>query len=437
MEETWKDSMRRKLENFEAEAPEGLWDDIEKKMAAMEAAAGNGGKDKSKLRVAWRWAAAAACAACIAGYFILPTDKNGDGGSLTAIEATAGRSNSSNNKADNGELRNEGKVLLHDNTAVGSLLAAISPTTSKAGTAKNNDRNITTTGKTANETDIITEEAAAPSTSGKENTTAEEKKGHSVVVTGGKPSGSGQYSQHNTAYGQKTSRSGSIGDRVSLGLYAMNGGSSSSASGSGAPMVSQSVQLMCNETFNESEESLLRQIYEAQTPERSKHRMPIRSGLSVRYNITGRLGVETGLSYTYLSSEFSSGSNKDGLTTEQKLHFVGIPVNVSYTLWKNKTFNVYAMGGGMAEMNVKGTSTATTMIGGQVADVDETDIKTKRLQWSVNAAVGAQVNLYGGVGLYVEPGVSYYIGNGTDVKSAYTEKPCNFNLKIGLRYSFK
>ena len=436
MEETWKDSIRRKLEDFEAEAPEGLWDDIEKKMAAMEAAAGNGGKSRRRLRMTWRWTAAAACAACIAGYFMLPTGGNGDGGKITASGTTA----DSGNKAGNSEPHNEAAAL-HGNTTAGNLLAAISPAAykavSKAETTKSYGKPVATADKTADKPDGITDGTAETAAGGKQDNTAEEKRDRSVVVTGGKPSGSGQYSRQSTAHGHKPSGGSNTGDRVSLGLYAMNGGGSSSASGGGAPMVSESVELMCDATFNDDGESLLQQMYAAQTPERSKHRMPVRSGLSVRYNITDRLGVETGLSYTYLSSEFSSGSDRDGLTTEQKLHFVGIPLNVSYTLWKNKTFNVYAMGGGMAEMNVNGTSTATTMIGGQMADTDETEVRTKRLQWSVNAAVGAQVNLYGGIGLYVEPGVSYYISNGTDVKSAYTEKPCNFNLKIGLRYSFK
>ena len=47
-----------------------------------------------------------------------------------------------------------------------------------------------------------------------------------------------------------------------------------------------------------------------------------------------------------------------------------------------------------------------------------------------------QLNLSSVVGLYVEPGVSYYFDNGSSVSNIYKEKPLNFNLEFGLRFSF-
>ena len=91
----------------------------------------------------------------------------------------------------------------------------------------------------------------------------------------------------------------------------------------------------------------------------------------------------------------------------------------------------------MAEVNVKGRTTATTELDSKVVDTEEEDIRMKRMQWSVNAAAGAQLNIYKGIGLYVEPGVGYYIDNGSEIKTAYTDKPFNFNFKLGLRYSIK
>lgn len=46
-----------------------------------------------------------------------------------------------------------------------------------------------------------------------------------------------------------------------------------------------------------------------------------------------------------------------------------------------------------------------------------------------------QFNLSSVVGLYVEPGVSYYFDNGSSVSNIYKEKPLNFNLEFGLRFS--
>ena len=41
------------------------------------------------------------------------------------------------------------------------------------------------------------------------------------------------------------------------------------------------------------------------------------------------------------------------------------------------------------------------------------------------------------VGIYGEQGVGYYFDNGSDVKTAYSDNPFNFNMKLGLRYSIK
>ena len=39
------------------------------------------------------------------------------------------------------------------------------------------------------------------------------------------------------------------------------------------------------------------------------------------------------------------------------------------------------------------------------------------------------------VGIYLEPGVSYYFDNGSFVETVYRERPLNFSLGIGLRFN--
>ena len=58
----------------------------------------------------------------------------------------------------------------------------------------------------------------------------------------------------------------------------------------------------------------------------------------------------------------------------------------------------------------------------------------KPLQWSANASMGMQFNINKTVGLYAEPGISYYFDNGSDIKTIYGDKPLNFNLNVGLRF---
>ena len=61
------------------------------------------------------------------------------------------------------------------------------------------------------------------------------------------------------------------------------------------------------------------------------HRLPISFGLSARYAWKPDLGIETGLTYTWLYSSLRSGSYRMG---EQSLHYLGIPLKLNWTFWR-------------------------------------------------------------------------------------------------------
>ena len=87
---------------------------------------------------------------------------------------------------------------------------------------------------------------------------------------------------------------------------------------------------------------------------KAKHNQPVRAGVTVRYEVAPRWGVQTGLTYSYLQSSFDV--SLDGVTnsTDQSLHYLGVPVNVTYDAWRCGRFGVYALAGGMGEMLVDG-----------------------------------------------------------------------------------
>ena len=59
----------------------------------------------------------------------------------------------------------------------------------------------------------------------------------------------------------------------------------------------------------------------------------------------------------------------------------------------------------------------------------------KPFQWSANAAAGIQLNPLPNIGIFAEPGVSYYFNDGTSLSTIYKDHPCNFNLNVGLRFT--
>lgn len=169
---------------------------------------------------------------------------------------------------------------------------------------------------------------------------------------------------------------------------------------------------------------------------RKKHKLPIKAGLSVRYKITPRLSLESGVTYSYLSSELTAGSKGNRYETDQTLQYIGIPLKVNYSLWGNRYWEVYMSAGGEVEKCVAGKSETNYVVDGKKVSTDHEDVKVKPLQCSLNAAAGLQFNILPNLGVYAEPGVGYYFNNGSKVETIYKEKPFNFNLKAGLRLSF-
>lgn len=169
---------------------------------------------------------------------------------------------------------------------------------------------------------------------------------------------------------------------------------------------------------------------------RVRHRLPVHAGASIAYRINDRVSVETGIAYSYLSADIHEGSDSYYFAGEQSLHYVGIPVGVRVRAMSWKNLDIYVGAGFEADKCVSGTLKKSYVINGQTRDDGHESISIRPLQWSVNAGAGVQYNISSMVGIYAEPGLSYYFDNGSNIETIYSEKPLNFNLNIGLRVSF-
>ena len=168
------------------------------------------------------------------------------------------------------------------------------------------------------------------------------------------------------------------------------------------------------------------------------HKLPVKFGVSFRYGFNERLGIESGLTYTLLNSTFTTaaGTANGNTTGKQTLHYIGIPLNVTYNIIGSKLFNVYASAGGAMEKAVGGYFETTGHVDGKRSETNRNSLKPKELQWSLNASAGAQVNVLNQLGLYVEPGISYRIPSSSHVRSIYTDKKLDFSIGFGIRFNF-
>lgn len=170
------------------------------------------------------------------------------------------------------------------------------------------------------------------------------------------------------------------------------------------------------------------------------HKMPVKIGASIRYDFNKFLGIESGLTYSFLSSDLKTG--EEGAMSSwskgvQSMHYLGIPLNLSFNIYSSRYFNAYVTVGGLMEKCVRGSLKTDEYLDGKYHGSSSTTLKQKGLQWSVNGAAGIQVNILPQLGLYMEPGVSHHFSNNSKVRTIYSDKPTDFSLSFGLRYTFR
>ena len=171
---------------------------------------------------------------------------------------------------------------------------------------------------------------------------------------------------------------------------------------------------------------LLKSFDDEQYYQKVKHHKPISVGMQVGVKVSPRLRLNTGLVYTYVSSDFTGTANDSRTVTKQTLHYIGIPLNLGYEVWGTKNFHTYVTVGGEGAFNVK-NHTET--------DGVETASRKDRMQWSANGSVGVQYDFIPQLGIYAEPGVKYYFDNGSKIENTFKDKKTNFNFQLGLRWN--
>ena len=236
--------------------------------------------------------------------------------------------------------------------------------------------------------------------------------------------------------------------------FGMGGGSYSmtSSSGSTAPLTLSSLELrdegMLKEVMNQNSNSLKSNndvnysgeglntyAYEV-PPGKVKHKAPISAGLGISYFLNDRWSLQSGVTYTFLRSEWDSDHLTDNYAEyKQNLHFIGIPLSVSYKIVEWNRFQLYASAGGMCEFNVAGKY-KETIFSENLEKISNKNLHMKKPMWSVNTRAGIAYPLWRFINAYAEAGASYYFDNQSDIETIRSDKPFNVSLQAGIRLGF-
>ena len=423
MKTNWQKDIHDRLGSYEKDAPEGLWEGISRRMPKLNDGIMLTHKPQrtAKFRM-WRVAgvAAAASVALVIGYSFFGNDTKDN------INIATNTTKHPNMLASNQKpLGNEPTgVCAEQATHSEDNLLAEQPTLAKASMEQ------PTLASAFTETDVK-EISSKEENSKKENKQTETKpaKREDSYVLPHNPD------NNLLAFNDMTERrrDEDVSSRWSVSTGAMGGlGASGTTTAYVDYLVLASPGVMDAKDSPMLDMNTVNRDVEQKT--KYEHHLPIRIGLSVAYVLTDRLSISSGLTYTRLASDIKDASRESKYIGEQRLHYVGIPVNVSYKVASSRWISLYGTAGVLAEKCVSGTTDEGYVVNNTVQQTNTHDISTKPLQMSVNAGVGIQFNVHDNVGIYAEPGLSYYFDDGSALQTIYKEKPLNFNLNVGVRF---
>lgn len=423
MKTNWQKDIHDRLGSYEKDAPEGLWEGISRRMPKLNDGVMLTHKPQrtAKFRM-WRVAgvAAAASVALVIGYNFLGNDVQDN------INIPTNTTNHHNMLASSQKpIGNEPTVVCAEQaTHSADNLLAEQPTLAKASTEQ------LALASASMETDV-------KEISSKEENSKEENKQTEAKPAKREDSYVLPHNPDNNllAFNDMTERSGDedAPSRWSVSTGAMGGlGASGTTTAYGDHLVLSSPGVADTKDSPMLDMNTINRDIETKTE--YEHHLPIRIGLSVAYALTDRLSISSGLTYTRLSSDIKDISRESKYIGEQRLHYVGIPVNVSYKVASSRWISLYGTAGVLAEKCVSGTTDEGYVENNTMKYTNTHDISSKPLQMSVNAGVGIQFDIIDNVGIYAEPGLSYYFDDGSALQTIYKEKPLNFNLNVGVRF---
>lgn len=165
-----------------------------------------------------------------------------------------------------------------------------------------------------------------------------------------------------------------------------------------------------------------------------QHHRPISVGMQVGIPLSKRWSLNTGLTYTYLYSEFDKGYQNRYTHTDQKLHYLGVPLMFNYRLYSSRIINLYLGLGSRFDVGVSGTSTAHEIINDNEASVSSERLSGIPCNILPTINSGVQLNIIKGLSIYAEPSLQYNSSTSKKYSTYYTEHNLMFDIHFGVRW---
>ena len=171
--------------------------------------------------------------------------------------------------------------------------------------------------------------------------------------------------------------------------------------------------------------------------EREQHDRPITFGISLNKPLSEKWSIETGLQYSILKSRSRIGDGDYYIGKEQKIHYLGIPLRLSYRIADYKSLSAYGSAGLSLNIPVYGRVNSTHVVANVSMDsISRSVTITPPAQWSTNFSIGLQYRVMPKLTLYVEPTLYWNIANGSSTHTIWTEQPVMISAPFGIMFTW-
>lgn len=396
MKERWIDDIKAEMQEFESDSPKGLWESIEGRLPASKVA---------PTRSWWGWAAAAgalAVAGVSAFLFFRPISPQ----EVISVE------------------RAESVVALNDvqpdpSEQIVRLQEAVAPVAvSQPKEAQRSEKSAA-----SQKTEALSETAAVQETETVQETEIVQKP-EAVQEPESLPWE--EFSQE-PRVARKTPQ-----NKVSVGLAASGAASfSQTALIGGGPLFGVGLDAV---SWEDSPKLGLAVVNQGKDIESElRHKVPVRLTLGVSYAITDRLSVVSGLSHTLLLSEYKEGTQQNYKSGEQRVEYVGVPINLKYDFYSSTRLDVYASAGLTLDKCIKANRTDDYFLSGENRLKEVISLGEHPFQLSAGAAFGAEYRIYDSLWLFGECGLAYFFNDRSSLEILYKERPLNATFNLGIR----
>lgn len=157
--------------------------------------------------------------------------------------------------------------------------------------------------------------------------------------------------------------------------------------------------------------------------------MPISFSLAVNKPLTKTIGLETGLTYTYLHSKFETSTSR----VNCHWHYLGIPLKVNLNTFSSSRFRLYASIGGEVDIPLYSNAVAEKT-------VMYPDLLTGKFNssvvWSLSASYGISYNISNRIEIFVEPTLNYHFEHNHIVPNTWTDDKWGLSIPFGFRFKW-